>query len=174
MSRALQFGLMVLLLSCVGCDQATKILAKSHLASRLPLEFLNGAVRMQYAENTGAFLSLGADLPEAARFLLFVCLVGPILVTGLAFAFKADRTAPAQKMGLILAVGGGIGNLIDRIAHGAVVDFVSLGIGPLRTGIFNLADVAITIGLLLFLAAGARETANETGNVPATDGPDAA
>ena len=77
-------------------------------------------------------------------------------------------------MGLILAVGGGMGNLIDRIAHGAVVDFVSLGIGPLRTGIFNLADVAITIGLLLFLAAGARETANETGNVPATDGPDAA
>jgi signal peptidase II len=175
MSRALQFGLMILLLSCVGCDQATKILAKSHLASRLlPLEFLNGAVRMQYAENTGAFLSLGADLPEEARFLLFVCLVGPILITGLAFAFKSDRTAPAQKMGLILAVGGGMGNLIDRIAHGAVVDFVSLGIGPLRTGIFNLADVAITVGILLFLAAGARETATETANVPAADGPDAA
>lgn len=174
MSRALQFGLMVLLLSCVGCDQATKILAKSHLASsRLPLEFLNGAVRMQYAENTGAFLSLGANLPEQARLVLFVGLVGAILITGLAFAFKSDRTAPAQKMGLILAVGGGIGNLIDRIAHGAVVDFVSLGIGPLRTGIFNLADVAITIGLLLFLAAGARETESEPGSLPA-GGSDAA
>ncbi|HYU35741.1 MAG TPA: signal peptidase II [Thermoanaerobaculia bacterium] len=169
MSRALQVGLMVMLLSCVGCDQAIKILAKSHLSSSLPLEFLNGAVRVQYAENTGAFLSLGADLPEKARFLLFVGLVGPILITGLAFAFKSHRMTLTQKMGLILAVGGGIGNLIDRITHGAVVDFVSLGIGPLRTGIFNLADVAITVGLLLFLAAGARET----GTIPA-EGTDAA
>ena len=170
MTRALHFALMFLLLSCVGCDQATKILAKSHLASRLPMEYLNGAVRIQYAENTGAFLSLGANLPEEARFILFVLLVGPILITGLAFAFRSDRTAPAQKMGLILAVGGGMGNLIDRIAHGAVVDFVSLGIGPLRTGIFNLADVAITAGLVLFLAAGARET--EAQSVQAADEPD--
>jgi signal peptidase II len=171
MTRALHFALMFLLLSCVGCDQATKILAKSHLASRLPMEYLNGAVRIQYAENTGAFLSLGANLPEEARFILFVLLVGPILITGLAFAFRSDRMAPAQKMGLILAVGGGMGNLIDRIAHGAVVDFVSLGIGPLRTGIFNLADVAITAGLVLFLAAGARET--EVQSVQAADGTDA-
>lgn len=172
MSRALQFSLMVLLLSCVGCDQAIKILAKSHLSgTRLPMDYLNGAVRIQYAENTGAFLSLGADLPEKARYLLFVGLVGPILILGLAFAFKSQRMVLAQKMGLILAIGGGIGNLIDRIAHGAVVDFVSLGIGPLRTGIFNLADVAITIGLLLFLAAGARETEE---NVAAADEPDPA
>lgn len=169
MSRALHLGLMLMLLSCVGCDQATKILAKSHLSSRLPMEYLNGAVRIQYAENTGAFLSLGAELPEQARFLLFVVLVGPILILGLAFAFKSDQLTPAQKMGMILAVGGGLGNLIDRIAHGAVVDFVSLGIGPLRTGIFNLADVAITAGLVLFLVAGARETVAAT----ATDGPDA-
>ena len=47
MSRALQFGLMVLLLSCVGCDQAIKILAKSHLSTRSPMEYLNGAVRIQ-------------------------------------------------------------------------------------------------------------------------------
>jgi len=171
MTRALHFGLMLVLLFCVGCDQATKILAKSHLSTRLPMEYLNGAVRIQYAENTGAFLSLGANLPEEARFILFVLLVGPILITGMAFAFRSDRMTPAQKMGLILAVGGGMGNLIDRIAHGAVVDFVSLGIGPLRTGIFNLADVAITTGLVLFLAAGAREPEDQ--NVAAADGPDA-
>jgi signal peptidase II len=172
MSRALHFSLMILLLSCVGCDQAIKALAKNHLSERLlPMEYLNGAVRIQYAENAGAFLSLGSELPEKARFLLFVGLVGPILIAGLAFAFRSSRMVLAQKMGLILAVGGGFGNLIDRIAHGAVVDFVSLGIGPLRTGIFNLADVAITIGLLLFLAAGARETEDE---IPTADGPDPA
>lgn len=174
MNRALHLGLMVLLLSCVGCDQAIKILAKNHLSTRSPMEYLNGAVRIQYAENAGAFLSLGAELPEKARFLLFVGLVGPILIAGLAFAFRSSRMSLTQKMGLILAVGGGFGNLIDRIAHGAVVDFVSLGIGPLRTGIFNLADVAITLGLLLFLAAGSRETEEETETVSAADGPDTA
>lgn len=170
MNGALRAGLMLMFLSCVGCDQATKILAKTHLPSRPPYVLLNGAVRIQYAENTGAFLSLGAELPEHARFLLFVVLVGSILVAGLAFAFSSRHLGLVQKFGLILAVGGGIGNLIDRIAHGAVVDFVSLGIGPLRTGIFNLADVAITAGLLLFLIAGAPEEEEEP---PETEEPEA-
>lgn len=170
MNRAFRLGLMMMFLSCVGCDQATKILAKAHLPSRPPYVLLNGAVRIQYAENTGAFLSLGAELPEEARFFLFVVLVGSILAAGLAFAFSSRRLGLAQKAGLILAVGGGIGNLIDRIAHGAVVDFVSLGIGPLRTGIFNVADVAITAGLVLFLLSG--PPAEEHEPVPAADGPD--
>lgn len=172
MNRAFRFGLMFMFLSCVGCDQATKILAKTHLPDRPPYVLLNGAVRIQYAENTGAFLSLGAELPEQARFFLFVVLVGSILAAGLAFAFASRRLGLWQKAGLILAVGGGIGNLIDRIAHGAVVDFVSLGIGPLRTGIFNVADVAITAGLVLFLMSASPPEEGEHLPAPATKEPD--
>jgi signal peptidase II len=55
-------------------------------------------------------------------------------------------------IGLCLLTGGGLGNLIDRISNnGAVTDFLRLGIGPLRTGIFNLADVAIVSGVLMLL-----------------------
>ena len=153
MSRALRLALTgLLLLSCVGCDQAAKILARGVLAERPPISLLYGVVRLQYVENPGAFLSLGADLPHTVRFLVFVVGAGAVLAAGLAFAVRSNHLGRWQKAAVLLAVGGGIGNLIDRVAHGAVVDFVSLGIGPLRTGIFNLADVAITGGLALLLA----------------------
>jgi signal peptidase II len=153
MRRALRLALTgLLLLSCVGCDQAAKVLARDALAERPPVSLLHGIVRLQYVENPGAFLSLGAGLPDRVRFLVFVLGTGAILAAGLAFAVRSKRLNRWQKAAVLLAVGGGIGNLIDRIAHGAVVDFVSLGIGPLRTGIFNLADVAITAGLVLLLA----------------------
>jgi signal peptidase II len=141
-----------------GADQALKVLARAHLAGAPPIAFLGGAVRFEYAENRGAFLSLGESLPEVVRFGLFVLLVGAALAAALAFALRA-RAVPAPELAaLALMAGGGLGNLIDRIArHGAVVDYVSVGVGPLRTGILNLADAAITAGALLFLWSSLRQ-----------------
>ncbi|MGZ3723594.1 MAG: signal peptidase II, partial [Bdellovibrionales bacterium] len=56
-------------------------------------------------------------------------------------------------MGLTLVLGGGTGNLIDRMTYGHVTDFLILGYGPLHTGIFNLADVTICLGTILILWA---------------------
>jgi len=141
-----------------GVDQALKVLARDRLAGAPPIFLLGGAVRCEYAENRGAFLSLGESLPETARFALFVLLVGAALAAALAFALRA-RAVPAPELAaLALMAGGGLGNLIDRIARqGAVVDYVSLGVGPLRTGILNLADAAITAGALLFLWSSLRQ-----------------
>ena len=54
-------------------------------------------------------------------------------------------------LGLALVVAGGVSNLADRVAHGAVVDFLNVGLGSLRTGIFNVADMAIMTGVGLIL-----------------------
>ena len=111
---------------------------------------LGGAVRLEYMENPGAFLSLGADLPPTARFLVGVVFVAAALTALLVFTLRGSGLTPRQKAGMVLILGGGLGNLIDRLANdGHVIDFVSVGIGPLRTGIFNLADVAITAGVLM-------------------------
>ena len=76
MKKYLQLPLVLLvLLCCVGCDQAVKALAKGALASSPPILLLDGAVRLQYTENPGAFLSLGEGLPAGVRFLLGVVLV---------------------------------------------------------------------------------------------------
>lgn len=156
LSRAAQLALLLLMLAtCVGCDQAAKSVARAHLSASAPVLFLNGLVRFEYAENHGAFLSLGSRLPPQVRFLLLVVLVAGLLVVGLGITIFSDRLNLRQKAVLALAVGGGLGNLIDRINSGAVVDFVSLGVGNLRTGIFNLADVAITAGMVgVLLLAG--------------------
>ena len=156
LSRAAQLSVLLLLLATsFGCDQAAKLVAQATLSDSAPVSYLNGLVRFEYAENSGAFLSLGSALPSSARFFLLEVLVGALLVVGIGITVFSQRLSLRQKAVLALAVGGGLGNLIDRVSHGAVVDFVSLGVGPLRTGIFNLADVAITVGMVgvLWLAS---------------------
>jgi signal peptidase II len=153
----------------IGCDQATKALARDALASSPPLSLLGGAVRFQYAENPGAFLSLGAGLSPRWRFLLGVVFSGVALAGLAVFAARSAQLSTAQRLGLGLVVAGGLGNLIDRLANdGRVVDFVSVGLGPLRTGIFNVADMAITAGVLVTIVAGLKRSAAPQ---PAPDGP---
>ena len=136
----------------VACDQATKAVAKQYLAPAALWSFAGDTFRLQYAENSGAFLSLGASLPDPWRHLVFTVLVG-IFLLGLLVYLLFSRSLPsAAIICLALVFAGGISNLIDRIAYdGRVIDFLNVGIGPLRTGIFNLADMAITFGAL-FLA----------------------
>jgi signal peptidase II len=152
MRRRLALFLLVLLV-CAGCDQASKHVAWSLLAGAPDLELADGMVRFERASNPGAFLGLGAGLPEGVRRGLLMGLV-PLLVAALSLALVAShRLAPGPLVGLALVTGGGLGNWLDRLAHdGAVRDFVSLGLGPLRTGIFNVADVAILLGVALLVA----------------------
>lgn len=145
------FLLTLTMLACAGCDQVAKAIARGALASSPPVTLLGGAVRLVYTENPGAFLSLGADLPPEVRFLVGV-VVAAALSALLVFTLRTASLALGQKAGLALILGGGLGNLIDRLAnHGQVIDFVSLRLGPFYTGIFNLADIAITTGVLLVL-----------------------
>ncbi|HWM92785.1 MAG TPA: signal peptidase II [Thermoanaerobaculia bacterium] len=153
--------LLLVMLWCVGCDQAAKAVARGSLAERGTVSLFGGAVRFQYAENTGAFLSLGASLPRQLRSLLFVGGTGVIVVILLVTMARAGQASLLSSLGLALLAGGAMGNLIDRVAYGgAVVDFVSVGFGSFRTGIFNLADVAITLGVVLVAVQGWRSPDN--------------
>jgi signal peptidase II len=150
------------LLACVGCDHAAKQAAEQWLAGTAGVSLLGGAVRFELVANPGAFLSLGARLPEAVRHVLLIGLV-PMLLAGVGWAvLRSPGATRAQVSALALIAGGGLANWLDRLANdGAVTDFVSLGLGPLRTGIFNLADLAIVGGLALFLVAGAARGRSE-------------
>ena len=169
MNRSLGSGLLALgLVSCAGCDQAAKALTRGALAASPPVTLLGGTVRLEYTENPGAFLSLGASLPPGARFLLGVVFAAAALAALLVFTLRAAGLLPQQRAGLILILGGGVGNLIDRLAnHGQVIDYVSLRVGPLRTGVFNLADVAITMGVLMALLAWTKRSEPEPDSEPA-------
>lgn len=165
MNRFSRIGLVLaIVICCVGCDRATKHIARQTLASSPPISLLGDSVHFEYVENSGAFLGLGSNLPDAARVLLFVIFSGAGLVVALAYIFRVDGLELMPTIGLSLLAGGGVGNLADRIANnGAVTDFVRLGIGPLRTGIFNMADVAIVAAVLvlgLWSAFGAKQSSD--------------
>jgi signal peptidase II len=153
MRKALKLGFLVsVLLPCVGCDQATKSAARKLLTTSDPTLLLNGLIRFEYVENPGAFLGIGAQLPGVLRFLIFVVFTGTMLAVLLLLVMKERAGDLTQLTGFALLAGGGIGNLIDRVINeGRVVDFVSLGLGPVRTGIFNVADVAVMAGAMLLL-----------------------
>ena len=141
------FVIAIVLIACIGCDQATKFVAKNFLRPDALISFAADTFRLQYAENSGAFLSLGSTLPEPWRHLIFTVLVAIFLFGLLSYALLSRELATRHVVCLSLVCGGGLSNLIDRIAYdGRVVDFLNLGIGSLRTGIFNVADMAITAG----------------------------
>jgi signal peptidase II len=145
-------ALLAILATCVGCDQVTKQIARRQLDGTPPRSFCADTVRLVYAENAGAFLGLGGGLPPRVRWALLVG-VNALVAGGLAaiLVWRSSLSAMrAAACALLLA--GAIGNLIDRLRFdGLVIDFMNVGVGPLRTGIFNVADVAITCGALLLI-----------------------
>ena len=139
-------------LACVGCDHATKHVATQLLTPGGGLSLLGGLVELELVANPGAFLSVGAGLPDAVRHFVLIGLV-PLALGAVGWLVWRSPGAPrAQIVALGLVTGGGLANWLDRVMDdGAVTDFVSLGLGGLRTGIFNLADLAIVAGVLLLL-----------------------
>jgi signal peptidase II len=143
---------MVTLCGCVGCDQVTKSAARAMLASGVTESLFADSLRLQLVENPGSFLSLGASLPDHWRFGIFTAAVAVLLAGLVSMSLFARRLSPARFIALGLVAGGGISNLIDRLVYdGRVTDFLNVGIGSLRTGIFNLADMAILAGALLLI-----------------------
>ena len=147
-----RLALMLLVVGTIGCDRMTKHFAAETLAGEPRQSFLADTVRLEYVENSGAFLSLGADLPPAVRTMLFTVGNAVILVGTVILAVRRRWTV-TELLGLGLVFAGGASNLADRIARGSVIDFMNVGLGSLRTGIFNVADVAIMAGVVLLVLA---------------------
>jgi signal peptidase II len=144
--------ILLITVGCVGCDQLTKSIARDHLPLRETVSLFKDTVRLERAENPGGFLSLGDKLSSTARRVLFT-LGGALLVTGTAlWAFASKRVHSTQIVGAALICGGGVANVIDRVAHGgSVTDFLNVGVGPIRTGIFNVADMALMLGIAMLV-----------------------
>ena len=155
MKRSFKPLLFILLsLTLISWDRATKELAKEQLKNKAPLSYFHNTLRLEYVENTGAAMSLGDDLPKTASLWLF-SIIPLLILSGVGvYALKNSKQLSVPKMvAIALIFSGGIGNIIDRLLYDRhVTDFMNVGINNFRTGIFNFADVCVTAGVIMFAA----------------------
>lgn len=139
-------------------DQWTKQLATAHLKGVPRKSWLGDVFRLEYATNEGAFLSLGANLPPNARYWVLTIGVGLLLLALCIYALVSKKLALTEVAGYSLIASGGFSNWVDRARFdGSVVDFMNMGLGSLRTGVFNVADLAIIAGIVVLFIYGAKE-----------------
>jgi signal peptidase II len=105
-------------------------------------------------ENSGAFLGLGSDFSPVIKSILLLALPVGVLVTVLVYVFKDTSIDKLSLIGYSSIIGGGIGNIYDRFLYGSVTDFLFIDLGGVfKTGIFNIADLSVTTGMILIVWA---------------------
>jgi signal peptidase II len=155
----------------IGCDQVTKDIAKHKLVEGMYTSYLHDTVRLIYVQNTGAALNLGDSLPPQLSFWLLS--IFPLIVLCYLFVYairNAKTMEPIKMLSFCLIFAGGIGNIIDRILFDRhVTDFMNIGFGNIRTGIFNFADVCVTSGVIGLLISRFLRRPNEKNRVNTAD-----
>ncbi|MDD5066339.1 MAG: signal peptidase II [bacterium] len=136
----------------IGCDQGTKDLARKRIRHQGTINVVGSLVILRYAENDGAFLSIGSRMPQPYKTILLVIFPIMIVIGSLLYISLNRGLSLLQTACLSSIIGGGISNIFDRILYnGMVTDFLNFGIGPVRTGILNCADLSITLGAVLLV-----------------------
>ena len=142
------FGILVV---NIGCDQISKSIVRQRVYDYQEISIIKNFVTLTKVENAGAFLSLGDSLPDTVRFILLTLLPLLVLACGVVFLFTKSNLPKPVILGFGFVMGGGIGNIYDRLVHGSVTDFLHIDFGIVQTGVFNMADVSIMTGVLIVL-----------------------
>lgn len=140
----------VLLLAGCRADQATKAWARVSIQEQ-PLTLVPHVLEFRYAENRAIAFSMFHELPDRFRVPLIFGLTSLAMAALLSLIWSMRRQSVVRLLPLALILAGALGNLIDRLAHGFVIDFVHVHWRERWSfPIFNLADSLITVGMALF------------------------
>jgi len=143
--------LLLLVLLNLSCDQISKRIARTNLSYYEEVNVISDHFVLTKVENSGAFLSIGNNLPTPIKLIFLSILPFAVLAFGLYYLLRNKNMPILLAIGIAFTLGGGMGNLYDRILHGSVTDFMHINYSFIKTGIFNMADVSIMIGMSLIL-----------------------
>jgi len=132
----------------IGIDQITKALARKYLCEGQPLNVIGNFMQLTLLYNENGVWGLNFNIPYIPFMIVAIILIIVML----------KKTDIKYNLPLTLILAGALGNLIDRIRLKVVVDFFDFGIGNLRWAVFNIADLSISIGIILWLLIGLKET----------------
>ncbi len=152
LSRTLSIVLLIVV--NIALDQISKFIVRAQIAQNEIIELVGDTFIMTKVENSGAFLGMGSDLSPALKWILLLIL--PVIVlSGVVYYIITNKTL--DRLSLIAfccIVGGGIANVFDRFVYGSVTDFFHIDLGGVfRTGIFNVADMSVSFGMILLVIA---------------------
>ena len=144
--------ILVLVILNIGLDQFSKFQVRERVIPGSRTEIIGKQLQLMNVENTGAFLSMGSDSNPTVK-LIFLLIV-PVIVLGIVLYYVlTDKTLDRKSIiGFSCIAGGGIANVYDRFLYGSVTDFLYMDFGGVfKTGVFNIADMSVTTGMILLL-----------------------
>lgn len=149
-------------LGCLALDQGTKVWARRALGPReysTVKKVIPGYFELRLAYNTGAAFSMGRNKPWTP-YVLTVIGLGAVTALSI-FAWRSKDGQRALQVGLGMLAGGAVGNILDRLLHGKVTDFVVWKYGKHEWPAFNIADAALLVGVAIMLIAWPRDDAKD-------------
>lgn len=143
--------IIILLATNVGCDQISKYIVRQNIEYNDQTSVLGNFLTITKVENTGAFLSMGDNLPRIIYKILMIIL--PLIVLGysLYYVLTSNDLSKLVITGICFIIGGGIGNILDRAIYGSVTDFLHFDFVLFHTGIVNMADISPTAGFFILM-----------------------
>lgn len=145
-------GIILLIAFNIAIDQISKVIARANIDPTDRINVIGDFFILMNVENEGAFLGMGSSMNPTLK-LIFL-LVIPVIVLGylIYYIIRNKDIDKWSTIALACIAGGGIANVFDRIVYGSVTDFFYLHINDtLKTGIFNVADMSVTFGMIILL-----------------------
>lgn len=148
----------------LAIDQLTKMAVVSAFSLYEKVVVLPGCFNLTYVTNRGAAFSMLAEIDSPWRHYFFITVSSLAIILLTILWFRVRQKSPVQGWGLALIAGGAIGNLIDRVRFGAVIDFIDLHWRGYHWPAFNIADSAICVGVGIFMILSLTEKEKATSN----------
>ena len=133
-------------------DQISKILIRNNVEQYSDIKLIGEYFILTNVENSGAFLGMGSGFSPIMKSVFLIILPIIVLISIIIYVYRDKEIDKVSLIGFSIIIGGGIGNIFDRIMYGSVTDFLFIDLGGIfKTGIFNIADLAVTTGMILIL-----------------------
>lgn len=141
----------------IAIDQITKVIVRNNMVegARGQIDIIKDYFQLIWVENKGAFLGMGSDMNPTLRLIFLLILPTVVLLYVIYYIVKTKELDRLSLIAFCCIVGGGIANVFDRIVYGQVTDFFFIDLGGVfKTGIFNIADISVTTGMIMLLYSG--------------------
>ncbi|MAB47367.1 MAG: signal peptidase II [Flavobacteriaceae bacterium] len=147
----------------IAIDQITKVIVRANIEIREVIELIGDKFILTNVYNKGAFLGMGSDMNPTLRTIFLLILPAIVLTYVIYYIIKTKELDRLSLIAFCCIIGGGIANVFDRIVFGKVTDFFFIDLGGVfKTGIFNVADISVTTGMIMLLFSGIFNTKKNT------------